>query len=83
MQHRDSQRKKVITSAVMRCGCSSGVTRPATGRDAELDSWAQPPKESRPQASGVTQWWIGKATLEDLTWPVADMRAAVQEVKPR
>ena len=23
------------------------------------------------QAAGVTEWWIGKANREDLTWPVA------------
>ncbi len=32
------------------------------------------------QAAGVTQWWIGKANREDLTWPVADLRATAQQV---
>jgi len=32
------------------------------------------------QAAGVTQWWIGKANREDLTWPVADLRAAAEQV---
>jgi hypothetical protein len=32
------------------------------------------------QATGVTQWWIGKANREDLTWPVAELRSAAQQV---
>jgi hypothetical protein len=32
------------------------------------------------QATGVTEWWIGKANREDLTWPVADLRANAQQV---
>jgi hypothetical protein len=32
------------------------------------------------QAAGVTEWWIGKANREDLTWPVADLRATAQQV---
>jgi len=32
------------------------------------------------QATGVTRWWIGKANREDLTWPVADLRANAQQV---
>ena len=32
------------------------------------------------QATGVTEWWIGKANREDLTWPVAELRAAAQQV---
>ena len=32
------------------------------------------------QAAGVTQWWIGKANREDLTWPVATLRATAQDV---
>ncbi len=32
------------------------------------------------QAAGVTQWWIGKANREDLTWLVADLRATAQQV---
>jgi hypothetical protein len=32
------------------------------------------------QASGVTDSWIGKANREDLTWPVAELRANAQEV---
>ncbi len=32
------------------------------------------------QATGVTEWWIGKANREDLTWPVADLRANAQRV---
>lgn len=32
------------------------------------------------QAAGVTDWWIGKANREDLTPPVAALRAAAQEV---
>ena len=30
--------------------------------------------------AGVTDWWIGKANREDLTWPVADLRSNAQEV---
>ena len=30
------------------------------------------------QASGVTDWWIGKANREDLTWPVAELRESAQ-----
>ena len=30
------------------------------------------------QASGVTDWWIGKANREDLTWPVAELRENAQ-----
>jgi hypothetical protein len=30
------------------------------------------------QAAGVTDWWIGKANREDLTWPVAALREAGQ-----
>jgi hypothetical protein len=32
------------------------------------------------RASGVTDWWIGKANREDLTPPVAALRAAAQDV---
>lgn len=32
------------------------------------------------QAAGVTDWWIGKANREDLTWPVAALREAAQDV---
>jgi hypothetical protein len=32
------------------------------------------------QAAGVTDWWIGKANREDLTWPVAALREAAQKV---
>jgi len=32
------------------------------------------------QAAGVTDWWIGKANREDLTWPVATLRENAQEV---
>jgi hypothetical protein len=32
------------------------------------------------EATGVTDWWIGKANREDLTWPVADLRAQAQQV---
>lgn len=31
-------------------------------------------------AAGVTEWWIGKANREDLTWPVATLRGNAQEV---
>ncbi len=31
-------------------------------------------------AAGVTNWWIGKANREDLTWPVAALRENAQEV---
>jgi hypothetical protein len=30
------------------------------------------------KASGVTDWWIGKANREDLTWPVAEIRENAQ-----
>jgi hypothetical protein len=30
------------------------------------------------EASGVTDWWIGKANREDLTWPVAEIRENAQ-----
>lgn len=29
---------------------------------------------------GVTDWWIGKVTREDLTWPVGTLRQSAQEV---
>ncbi len=32
------------------------------------------------QEAGVTDWWIGKANREDLTWPVAALRVTAQEV---
>ena len=32
------------------------------------------------QAAGVTDWWIGRANREDLTWPVATLRENAQEV---
>jgi len=32
------------------------------------------------QAAGVTDWWIGKANREDLTWPVTTLRQNAQEV---
>ncbi len=32
------------------------------------------------QAAGVTDWWIGKANREDLTWPVAALRDTAQDV---
>ncbi|MGB8020423.1 MAG: plasmid pRiA4b ORF-3 family protein [Candidatus Nanopelagicales bacterium] len=32
------------------------------------------------QAAGVTDWWIGKANREDLTWPVARLRDTAQGV---
>ena len=32
------------------------------------------------QAAGVTDWWIGRANREDLTWPVAILRENAQEV---
>ena len=32
------------------------------------------------QAAGVTDWWIGKANREDLTWPVATLRENALEV---
>src|ERR1039458_8256138 len=32
------------------------------------------------RGAGVTQWWIGKANREDLTWPVAALRQNAQEV---
>ena len=32
------------------------------------------------QAAGVTDWWIGRANREDLTWPVAIFRENAQEV---
>ena len=28
--------------------------------------------------AGVTQWWIGKANREDVTWPVAELRQNAQ-----
>ena len=31
-------------------------------------------------AAGVSDWWIGKANREDLTWPVAALRQAAQDV---
>lgn len=30
------------------------------------------------QRTGVTEWWIGKANREDLTWPVAELRATAR-----
>ncbi len=30
--------------------------------------------------AGVADWWIGKATREDLTWPVAALRHTAQDV---
>ena len=32
------------------------------------------------RAAGVTDWWIGNANREDLTWPVAALRDKAQEV---
>lgn len=32
------------------------------------------------QAARVTDWWIGKANREDLTWPVAALRETAQHV---
>jgi hypothetical protein len=32
------------------------------------------------RGAGVTEWWIGKANREDLTWPVAALRQNAQEV---
>jgi hypothetical protein len=32
------------------------------------------------ERTGVTQWWIGKANREDLTWPVARLRKAAQSL---
>lgn len=32
------------------------------------------------QRTGITAWWIGKANREDLTWPVAELRAAARSV---
>ena len=32
------------------------------------------------QATGVGDWWIGKANREDLTWPVATLRQNAQHV---
>jgi hypothetical protein len=32
------------------------------------------------EATGVLEWWIGKANREDLTWPVATLRDNAQEV---
>jgi hypothetical protein len=32
------------------------------------------------RATGVTDWWIGKANREDLTWPVAALRQNAQHV---
>lgn len=32
------------------------------------------------RAAGVTRWWIGKVNREDLTWPVAALREAAQQV---
>jgi len=34
------------------------------------------------QAAGVTEWWIGKANREDLTYSVAALRQSAQEVGP-
>lgn len=28
--------------------------------------------------TGITEWWIGKANREDLTWPVAELRATAR-----
>ncbi|MFT4298536.1 MAG: plasmid pRiA4b ORF-3 family protein, partial [Aeromicrobium sp.] len=28
--------------------------------------------------TGITEWWIGKANREDLTWPVRELRAAAR-----
>lgn len=30
------------------------------------------------QRTGLTEWWIGKANREDITWPVADLRATAR-----
>ena len=30
------------------------------------------------QRTGITEWWIGKANREDLTWPVAELRATAR-----
>lgn len=30
------------------------------------------------QRTGITDWWIGKANREDLTWPVAELRVAAR-----
>lgn len=30
------------------------------------------------QRTGITQWWIGRANREDLTWPVARLRASAR-----
>jgi hypothetical protein len=32
------------------------------------------------QTAGITDWWIGKANREDLTWPVATLRDNAQQV---
>lgn len=32
------------------------------------------------QGTGVTDWWIGKANREDLTYPVAELQQAAQEM---
>ncbi|WP_245650167.1 plasmid pRiA4b ORF-3 family protein [Millisia brevis] len=30
------------------------------------------------QRTGIADWWIGKANREDLTWPIADLRASAR-----
>lgn len=32
------------------------------------------------QLSGISDWWIGKANREDLTWPVAELRATARSL---
>ena len=32
------------------------------------------------RCADITEWWVGKANREDLTWPVADLRAAAQSL---
>lgn len=32
------------------------------------------------RTAGITDWWIGKANREDLTWPVAALREAAQDL---
>jgi len=55
----------------------------AVGRGTKLTAAGYLPPlvvEQIAQATGVTDWWIGKANREDQTWPVAALRETAQNI---
>ena len=55
-----------------RAGCR-GIGDKADGRRLPVTVVEQIARDA-----GVTQWWIGKANREDVTWPVAELRQNAQ-----